>query len=488
MNGGLLDPKMFALLSAAGGLLQASAPSRNPVGLGGAISQGLLSGLQGYGTGVQLQRTGELVGLEKKKVEALEQELKQKQARFDLSQSLLRQYGLLGPSAGAPGSGSGGLLHQSVMSGSGNYAPPEWALPQQPQEAPTSTQPPTQQPTQQPQAGFPFGPQQLAALRLAGMPDLTPAYNASLPNVEVRDGVMYDKKSGHVMGTIPTMNPQGFSTQLIPDGQGGYTVGQTPGALDAFTAQQDAAEAAKARRDPFLGMTDPSGRPIPMTREQFSQKQGGIQVPGSSPSGLRVPSQGMGPTPGDKKYIEVVSTKSGERDLTEHDTARAALENVTKLGTVIGHLNTSQAITGMGAEFLRDVERAKQLVMQDQASGKKVSDTELLDALLGSDVFPMIKALGIGARGLDTPAEREFLRSVMTGVIPMNKETLTRMAKMRLDISKRVIGRWNDRVGSGELDRYFSASGMPKQKIQLPEMPSDASGGFRVIGSRPAGG
>ena len=173
---------------------------------------------------------------------------------------------------------------------------------------------------------------------------------------------------------------------------------------------------------------------------------------------------------GENKYAETVGTKSGERDITQHDTALAAVENISKLDLTLKQITESQAITGMGAEILKDIERAKQLVMRDQASGKKVSDTELLDALLGSDVFPMIKALGIGARGLDTPAEREFLRNVMTGTVQLNRETLRRMTEIRRDISKRAVERWNDRVGSGELDRYFRASGMPKQKLKLPKV------------------
>lgn len=36
---------------------------------------------------------------------------------------------------------------------------------------------------------------------------------------------------------------------------------------------------------------------------------------------------------------------------------------------------------------------------------------------MGADVFAMLKPLGIGARGLDTPAERKFLQEVLTGKI-----------------------------------------------------------------------
>ena len=174
---------------------------------------------------------------------------------------------------------------------------------------------------------------------------------------------------------------------------------------------------------------------------------------------------------GEGKYHETVGKMSGERDIGQHEAAVAAIENVNKLNLTLDQISSSDAITGMGADVLKNVERMKTLFLKDQQSGKRVSDTELLDALLGSDVFPMIKAMGIGARGLDTPAEREFLRNVMTGTTPMNRETLRQMTEIRRDISVRAIERWNERVGSGELDRYFSATQVPKRKLDVPKRP-----------------
>jgi hypothetical protein len=126
--------------------------------------------------------------------------------------------------------------------------------------------------------------------------------------------------------------------------------------------------------------------------------------------------------------------------------------------------------------------------MNDIKSGKTVSDTELLDTMLGSDVFPMIKALGIGARGLDTPAEREFLRKVMTGTITMNKETLVKMTKIRRDIAARAIEKWNKRIDTGELDKYFEFTQAPKQKLQLPAPQRRAGDGARIPKYNPATG
>jgi hypothetical protein len=135
---------------------------------------------------------------------------------------------------------------------------------------------------------------------------------------------------------------------------------------------------------------------------------------------------------------------------------------------LIAHLETSDAITGLGSDVLKNVERVKTLLMADVKAGKQVSDTELLNAFLGSDVFPMIKALGIGARGLDTPAEREFLREVMSGTTAMNKETLTKMAKIRRNIAVRATEKWNARLKQipGEA---LEGVGITRDPIRIPE-------------------
>jgi len=183
-------------------------------------------------------------------------------------------------------------------------------------------------------------------------------------------------------------------------------------------------------------------------------------------------------------YAQKVAGGAAERDEGLVKSAQSAVDNIQKLDSVIDHLKTSQAITGLGSDLLKNVERARVLFTQSKAAGKAVSDTELLDSMLGSDVFPMIQALGIGARGMDTPAEREFLRSVMTGTTSMNKDTLVRMAEIRRDIAKRAVDKYNAQVDSGELDRYFQYSGAKKGRINLPKAPtpprqsSGASGGF----------
>jgi hypothetical protein len=95
----------------------------------------------------------------------------------------------------------------------------------------------------------------------------------------------------------------------------------------------------------------------------------------------------------------------------------------------------------------------------------RLSNTELLSALTGSDVFPMIKQLGIGARGLDTPAEREFLLAVMVGTATMTTETLYEMAQRRIDTAELNISKYNSYLKDGKLDKFQKNRGYSFQPI-----------------------
>ena len=125
--------------------------------------------------------------------------------------------------------------------------------------------------------------------------------------------------------------------------------------------------------------------------------------------------------------------------------------------------------TGLGADIINNINRTKLLFTDSNKNIKDVSDTELLNSLLGADVFPQIGALGIGARGLDTPAEREFLRQVMTGTINMNKDTLVRLTSLRKKYEEKSLNDYNKAVEEGQLDDLFQFSGLPKRKLTVPK-------------------
>jgi hypothetical protein len=178
----------------------------------------------------------------------------------------------------------------------------------------------------------------------------------------------------------------------------------------------------------------------------------------------------------ESSYNKELGGKTAERQLNEYDSAYKASNNISKIDQTLNQIKNTDAITGFGADVQKNVERFKAKVLADKAAGKKVADTEILDSFLGSDVFPQINALGIGAKGLDTPAEREFLRQVMTGTISMNKDALIKMTEIRRNIEQRAIDRYNKNVDSGQLDNFFKTTGYKKEKFTIPD-----NSGFRIV-------
>ena len=82
----------------------------------------------------------------------------------------------------------------------------------------------------------------------------------------------------------------------------------------------------------------------------------------------------------------------------------------------------------------------------------------------------MIQSLGIGARGLDTPAERDFLLKVMTGSIELDNTTLQELTRIRAKVLERAVDEYNERLRSGEFDDYMSETKRKLKPIQKPSL------------------
>jgi hypothetical protein len=204
-------------------------------------------------------------------------------------------------------------------------------------------------------------------------------------------------------------------------------------------------------------------------RKQVGQKVREIEIAKKAETKIVMPA-------GQTKYDETLGAIRAKQDVDLVETAGKSKNNISKIDMTLNQLQNTDAITGFGADIQKNVNRFKAKVFKDAKAGKQVADTEILDAFLGSDVFPQIGALGIGAKGLDTPAEREFLRQVMTGTISMDKNALIKMTQIRRDIEKRSIDRYNQSLQSGELDDYFTSTKRQKKLIDIPD-----NSGFRIV-------
>jgi hypothetical protein len=236
-----------------------------------------------------------------------------------------------------------------------------------------------------------------------------------------------------------------------------------------YAADQDPIEAAK-----LLQPKEGKETFTVMSAEQKRERLLPVNQPYQISSSGKVSEIGSGP----QTVVKVMPAESArqtgygklgvEQNTAIFTSGQSAVKNIAKIDETLNLIEQGTPTTGIGADLINNINRTKLLFTDSKKNIKDVSDTELLNSLLGADVFPQIGALGIGAKGLDTPAEREFLRQVMTGTINMNKDTLIRMTNLRKKYEEKSLTQYNDAVETGQLDELFQFSGLPKRKLTVP--------------------
>jgi len=239
-------------------------------------------------------------------------------------------------------------------------------------------------------------------------------------------------------------------------------------ALQASQAERAAALQAQGERFVTLTPEEIEAEGLdPVYTWQRSPLTGELKTLGSRP---RVPDN-VTVTSGET-YAESVAKLSATGDGELVQNAGAATNNIAKLDEALRVIDSGDVNLGIGSEIATNFDRVKAQFLGDSEAQRRASTDQYLDALLGSDVFTAISSLGIGARGLDTPAEREFLRQVLTGTRALDQSALRRITELRRQREVNIIKEYNNRVELGELDAFFDASNKVKRTFEIPSLPS----------------
>ena len=163
-------------------------------------------------------------------------------------------------------------------------------------------------------------------------------------------------------------------------------------------------------------------------------------------------------------YLKKAQEGYVEKDFKQIAAVELAVKNIKKVDQVLGILNSEGAQPNLG--YLADFHSTVDRVMADLGLSKEAAQSatydQRLEALLGSDVFGMINILGIGARGLDTPAERDFLISVMTGTRALTPDALKEMTLYRRKYSRLVVEEYHKRLENGYYTDMNSIRELPR--------------------------
>jgi hypothetical protein len=291
------------------------------------------------------------------------------------------------------------------------------------------------------QPAFPLTPMQLAGMKLAGLPDLIPAYNAAQQDVEVKDGVMYDKKSGNIIRTIPTMGPQGFSTQLVQDGRGGWTVGQTPGGLDAFLAQQRVGAQATAERDLVtVPATGPNTSPTYRSRESLLPGAGGNGGASRGVGGGGGSAAGMAPAVAADSAADAAQKMKVAENYGQiyNNLQTAAMTNPSKIAKTqrVGQLLTDFEGGKLSKSAMNVAQIGNSLGIKIDP---KLPAKEAAEALSGEIALSLRDTSGgAGMPGAMSDADREFLKS-MTPNLSLTADGRKQIIESKVKVMEREI-------------------------------------------------
>ena len=149
--------------------------------------------------------------------------------------------------------------------------------------------------------------------------------------------------------------------------------------------------------------------------------------------------------------------------------AKAGGANLEKLNQLLEIIDEGDINVGILSDMTAGMNRLKATVLNDPEALSIEAQNNYTDMMLGSDVFPLITSLGIGARGLDTPAERNFLIAVMTGSRKMGLEALRALTLFRINREIGVMNAYNESVADGSLNEYFDL-GYKKETFEVPDL------------------
>jgi hypothetical protein len=168
-------------------------------------------------------------------------------------------------------------------------------------------------------------------------------------------------------------------------------------------------------------------------------------------------------------YADVAAKGVAESDLATKSAAQNAVRVIPKLQETLSLIESPDTNIGLFANLQTGIDRFIAELGGEEAR-KSLSDTQILQKYLGSDVFAALGALGLGSKNMDTPAEREFLMEVMTGKITDSRGALKRLAEERLSAQQDALDKYNRMVDSGEFG-YFKGTPLESRFGKLEYKP-----------------
>ena len=158
--------------------------------------------------------------------------------------------------------------------------------------------------------------------------------------------------------------------------------------------------------------------------------------------------------------------------------AKAAPQQLEAIDSEIKLLKSGKVNVGFAGRIQQGLSQIRSM-LGDKNAAESVTNTQLLDSLLGGDLLSAIKSAGLTTKSFDTPAELDNLRKALTGSTTLEAPVLEKIALLRKKNVEALVDDYNKKIKSGAYTRMYKLTGQTPTEIKLGE--GTSTGGGKVI-------
>jgi hypothetical protein len=161
------------------------------------------------------------------------------------------------------------------------------------------------------------------------------------------------------------------------------------------------------------------------------------------------------------------ASKVAEGLYNEYKNANSAVQQFESINNQISMIDKGNLNVGFTGEISQGIDKLRS-IFGDRQAAERVSNTEIIESVLGRDLMSAIISAGLTTRSFDTPAEMKNLRAAFVGGTTLTPQAIKTIAIFRRGAVQRLVNDYNEKVENGVYDQLGEALRQPVKKIKLP--------------------
>jgi len=161
---------------------------------------------------------------------------------------------------------------------------------------------------------------------------------------------------------------------------------------------------------------------------------------------------------GDNSFSKALGTELAPRQIKEYDNAVDAQIRLQKLYELRNLVETGDVTTGLGADFFNSLNQARAQFLNDIKANKTVTNTQILDTLLGAGVFGAISEQKLGSKNFDTPVEMKNIRAAFVGDKGFTNDSIKAITDYRIKAEITAGEKFAANEKAGVYDNFYKES------------------------------